>query len=158
MTINEQSRVTTTGRENGSNEKTGALSSTHALVDRLNAGEPYAVAFGGQGGSFNLWERDLGSAKEQQLTKFMDDSVVFPCISRDGSTIVFRHLFDLYVYRPGSGGEPRRIHIDHAGDRPEGLGGSRRGAGRQRGHRPDPGTGSWFCSGPPRWKAAGASR
>ena len=42
MTINEQSRVTT-GREN---EVSEALRGTHALVDRLNAGEPYAVAFG----------------------------------------------------------------------------------------------------------------
>lgn len=72
---------------------------------------------GGQSGSLNLWEQDLGSRKEQQLTKFTDDSVAFPCVSRDGSTIVFRHLFDLYAYRPGSGGEPRRIPIEHAGDR-----------------------------------------
>ena len=34
-----------------------------------------------------------------------------------------------------------RTTADHAGDRPGGLGGSRRGAGTQRGHRPDPGTG-----------------
>src|SRR4051794_4070830 len=48
VTINEQSRVTT-GREN---DLSGTLAGTHALVDRLNAGEPYAVAFGGQGGSW----------------------------------------------------------------------------------------------------------
>ncbi|MBI3824039.1 MAG: PD40 domain-containing protein [Planctomycetes bacterium] len=30
------------------------------------------------------------------LTSFKEDSVVFPTIARDGSRIVFRHLFDLY--------------------------------------------------------------
>src|ERR1700739_2579701 len=29
-----------------------ATQGTHALVDRLTAGEPYAVAFGGQGGAW----------------------------------------------------------------------------------------------------------
>ena len=41
MTIHESDRV--------AGDTTGT--STHALVDRLNAGEPYAVAFGGQGNS-----------------------------------------------------------------------------------------------------------
>lgn len=70
----------------------------------------------GQSGSFNLWERDLASAKETQLTDFSDDSVSFPCVSRDGSTIVFRHLFDLYRLRPGTGKRPEKLKISYKGD------------------------------------------
>ncbi len=72
---------------------------------------------GGQSGSFNLWEYDLTSGETRQLTKFTDDSVVYPCISRDGSTIVFRHLFDLYRLKPGNG-EPQKIKIEVNADRP----------------------------------------
>lgn len=64
---------------------------------------------GGQSGSFNLWHRELPGGKERQLTRFDDDSVVMPCISRDGSTIVFRHLFDLYRIRPGEDQSPKRL-------------------------------------------------
>jgi len=71
---------------------------------------------GAQSGSFNLWEYDLGSEAERQLTHFEDDSVVFPCISRDGSTIVFRHLFDFYRYHPTVNAVPKRIEIWDAGD------------------------------------------
>jgi tricorn protease len=71
---------------------------------------------GEQGGSFNLWDYDLGTNAERQLTQFDDDSVVFPCISRDGSTIVFRRLFDFYLFRPGKDAAPTRIEIKNAGD------------------------------------------
>ena len=40
-----------------------------------------------------------------------------PCISRDGSMIVFRHLFDLYRFRPGSAEGPQKIDIECAADR-----------------------------------------
>jgi tricorn protease len=73
---------------------------------------------GARSGSFNLWEHDLASAKDRQLTHFTDDSVVFPCISRDGSTIVFRHLFDLYRLRPGSAESPTRLEIICDSDQP----------------------------------------
>ncbi|TFV59718.1 DUF1729 domain-containing protein [Mycobacterium sp. PS03-16] len=46
MTIYEHDRVST-GRDDESGTK-----STHALVDRLTTGEPYAVAFGGQGSAW----------------------------------------------------------------------------------------------------------
>ena len=36
---------------------------------------------------------------------------MYPCISRDGSTIVFRHLFDFYRLRPGSNAAPTRLEI-----------------------------------------------
>jgi tricorn protease len=67
-------------------------------------------------GSMNLIERDLKTGKDRPLTEFADDSVVFPCISRDGSTIVFRHLFDFYRVST-TGSEPAgRIEIYHEGD------------------------------------------
>ena len=34
-----------------------------------------------------------------------------PCISGDGSTIVFRCLFDFYRFRPASGRPPERVEI-----------------------------------------------
>ena len=67
-------------------------------------------------GAFNLWEYDLGDGKTKVLTALKDDSVVFPCISRDGSTIVFRHLFDLYRYRPGKDETPQKLAITRGGD------------------------------------------
>ena len=48
MTIFEHDRVSSD--QNGS--PAGPAASTHALVDRLSAGEPYAVAFGGQGSAW----------------------------------------------------------------------------------------------------------
>jgi len=64
----------------------------------------------------NLAEFSLGDTSVTMLTKFEDDSVVFPSISADGKTIVFRRLFDLYVYRPESGKEPTPITIEVADD------------------------------------------
>ena len=71
---------------------------------------------GGQSGSFNLWEYNLETKGERQLTRMEDDSVVFPCISRDGSTIVFRHLFDLYRFNPSSESSPQKIELYDDGD------------------------------------------
>ena len=71
---------------------------------------------GAQSGAFNLWEYEMETGLERQLTKFEDDSIVFPCISRDGSTIVFRHLFDFYRFRPTKDTTPIRIEICYAGD------------------------------------------
>ena len=71
---------------------------------------------GARSGSFNLWKHDFDTSTDRQLTFFEDDSVVFPCISRDGSTIVFRHLFDLYRFSPGSGTAPIRIDLVDPGD------------------------------------------
>src|SRR5262245_7566723 len=71
---------------------------------------------GGQSGSFNLREHVLDGGLDRQLTQMEDDSVVFPCISRDGSTIVFRYLFDLYRMNPTSSGPPQKIEIYDRGD------------------------------------------
>jgi len=71
---------------------------------------------GARSGSFNLYKCDVATRARRQLTFFEDDSVVYPCISRDGSTIVFRHLFDLYRFNPASGAAPTRIDLIYPGD------------------------------------------
>ena len=48
MTIFEHDRVSTSH----DGKVAESAPSTHALVDLLNAGEPYAVIFGGQGGTW----------------------------------------------------------------------------------------------------------
>lgn len=67
-------------------------------------------------GALNLREHDLETGKDRPMTEFDDDSVVFPAISRDGSTIVFRNLFDLYRLHPAKGGPPERIEVWNEGD------------------------------------------
>ncbi len=54
------------------------------------------------GNGSNLFSYDFASKNTNPLTSFNEDAVVFPSISRDGSTIVFRHLFDLYRVIPSS--------------------------------------------------------
>ncbi|MDT5160192.1 MAG: fatty acid synthase, bacteria type, partial [Mycobacterium sp.] len=77
MTINEQSRATT-DRKNQPSDGTGALSSVSALVDRLNAGEPYAVAFGGQGGAWleNLEELISSAGIESELNEVVGEAAL----------------------------------------------------------------------------------
>ncbi|MFV1470775.1 fatty acid synthase subunit beta domain-containing protein [Mycolicibacterium elephantis] len=72
MTINEQHRVPTDRKTQDS----AALAGTHALVDRLNAGEPYAVAFGGQGGSWleNLEELVSSAGIESELSEVVGEA------------------------------------------------------------------------------------
>ncbi len=72
MTINEQHRVTT-DRLSASSD---ALAGSHALVDRLNAGEPYAVAFGGQGGAWleNLEELVSSAGIESELNEIVGEA------------------------------------------------------------------------------------
>ncbi len=61
---------------------------------------------------FNLWQYDpQAKAKEISLTHAGEDAVVFPTISRDGSTIVYRELFDLYLLEPGKSATPRKIEL-----------------------------------------------
>ena len=70
----------------------------------------------GASGSFNLWNYNLDSDTEKQITTFTDDSTVFPCLSRDGSTLVFRHLAHLYHMDPRTDQPPTRIEINIAGE------------------------------------------
>ncbi|HNY26783.1 MAG TPA: S41 family peptidase [Candidatus Sumerlaeota bacterium] len=71
---------------------------------------------GQESGNFNLWQHDLKSGEEKQLTFYDDDAVLFPTLSQDGSTLVFRRLFDFYVFRPGKDKEPKRIDIWNEAD------------------------------------------
>ena len=73
---------------------------------------------GAESGTFNLREYDFETNKTKQLTQYEDDSVVQPAISRDGKTIVFRHLFDLYSYATNGKKPPRKINVHLAGDQP----------------------------------------
>jgi tricorn protease len=70
-----------------------------------------------QSGSRNIWQRDLEDGQERQLTIFDKDLVLWPCISRDGSTIVFRHLADFYRLATSGDGEPQKIVISADVDR-----------------------------------------
>jgi tricorn protease len=74
----------------------------------------YYVAEHGRGA--NLAVYDLASKLSKVLTKFKEDSVVFPAISRNGSLIVFRHLFDLYSFNPANG-EVKKLDLWHNSDR-----------------------------------------
>lgn len=67
----------------------------------------------GRSGSFNLWFHDLAATKDTQLTHFVNDTVFYPALSQDGSTIVFRHLFDLYKIATKSGSKPKKIKLFH---------------------------------------------
>ncbi|MGV3530763.1 MAG: S41 family peptidase, partial [Chthoniobacteraceae bacterium] len=51
-----------------------------------------------------------------QRTTFKTDSVLFPTLSRDGNTLVFRHQFDLYRWSADSQGAPEKIDIQRVGD------------------------------------------
>ncbi|WP_169976889.1 S41 family peptidase [Tautonia rosea] len=65
-------------------------------------------------GALNLREHALESGEDRALTSFDDDSVVFPTLSADGSTLVFRHLFDLYRIDPTADRpKPAKIEIQH---------------------------------------------
>jgi fatty acid synthase len=72
VTINEQHRVST----NHKSEASDALVGAHALVDRLNAGEPYAVAFGGQGAAWleNLEELVSSAGIESELSAVVGEA------------------------------------------------------------------------------------
>ncbi len=65
---------------------------------------------------FDLWRYRFPKeaekpAVQKQIAGFEEDSIAFPAISRDGKTIVFRHLFDLYRFRPGEDEQPVKIEL-----------------------------------------------
>ncbi len=71
---------------------------------------------GARGGVLNLREYVLATKKDRQVTRFKDDGVVFPAISRDGSAIAFRRLFDFYYLKPGLAVKPVKINLWAPGD------------------------------------------
>ncbi|ADT98620.1 type I polyketide synthase [Mycolicibacterium gilvum] len=75
MTINDQHRATTDS--NGRPDKDfEPLTGTHALVDRFHSGEPYAVAFGGQGGPWleNLEELVNSAGIESEISQLVAEA------------------------------------------------------------------------------------
>jgi tricorn protease len=64
----------------------------------------------------NLCDYDFATKAHKPLTAFKEDSVVAPAISRDGALVVFRHLFDLYIFRSANG-EVTKLDIYHNADR-----------------------------------------
>lgn len=71
---------------------------------------------GARNGVLNLREYTLKTKNDRQITKFKDDSVIFPTISRDGSVVAFRHLFDFYQLKPGQAEKPVKINLWAPGD------------------------------------------
>ena len=77
MTINDQHRATATGDNDSEQGRVvEPLAGAHALVYRLHAGEPYAVAFGGQGGSWleNLEELVNSAGIESEITTLVGEA------------------------------------------------------------------------------------
>ena len=75
----------------------------------------YFLREGKERGCLNLFEKEFPDGREKQLTFFKDFGVMFPAISHDGSTVVFRNGFDFYRWQPGAK-EPDRIAVFAADD------------------------------------------
>ncbi|WP_125939826.1 fatty acid synthase subunit beta domain-containing protein, partial [Mycolicibacterium grossiae] len=77
MTINEHDRVAA-GRAGGGADRPASAAGASALVDLLNAGEPYAVAFGGQGGNWleNLEELISSAGIESELSEVVGEAAL----------------------------------------------------------------------------------
>ena len=71
----------------------------------------YCSSHGAKNGARNLWQCELGTGKNSQLTDFEDDLVATPTISADGNSIVFSKLFDLYRWHPKAAGDAAKIKI-----------------------------------------------
>jgi tricorn protease len=72
---------------------------------------------GSHDGYNTLSEYDLELKTSKELVRVGGELISFPCISRDGSVIVYRQLFDLYRYNTGSKESPRKINLWQDGDR-----------------------------------------
>lgn len=70
----------------------------------------YVASIDGSQGH-NLWQYKFEDQSKRQITSFEDDIIIRPTISADGSTIVFRHLFDLYKLYPGKDETPVKIEL-----------------------------------------------
>lgn len=70
----------------------------------------------GEDGTRNLVRVDLAHGSRSCLTTFVDDGVVAPSASADGSVVVFRVLADLWRLEPGSGTPPQRLELRWEGE------------------------------------------
>jgi tricorn protease len=85
----------------------------------IPGGKAFYFAKGTEHG-LDLWRyrfaTDDQPARQKKVWGFQDDSIAKPAISRNGSTIVFRHLFDTYVLRPGKDQQPTKLDLKVAAD------------------------------------------
>lgn len=65
----------------------------------------------GDSGVLNLHSYNLETKSDEPLTTYKDDSVVFPALSADGRTMIFRKLFDLYRYDVNEKKAPEKITL-----------------------------------------------
>ncbi len=75
----------------------------------------------GDAHGFDLWRYRFAKkpekpAVQKMIASFDEDSIAFPAISRDGKTMVFRHLFDLYRFRPEVDKQPVKIELSLTND------------------------------------------
>ena len=64
-------------------------------------------------GAFNIWQHSFKKKKTRQLTEHPDDSVIDPTLSRDGKTLVYRHLLDFYSLPTSPRSKPSAIDLHH---------------------------------------------
>jgi len=85
----------------------------------MSGGKGFYFAKGTDHG-LDLWRYRFASedqpARQRKVWGFQDDSIAEPTISRNGTTIVFRHLFDTYVLRPGKDDQPTKLDLKVAAD------------------------------------------
>jgi tricorn protease len=85
----------------------------------IPGGKAFYFAKGTEHG-LDLWRyrfaTDDQPARQKKVWGFQDDSIAKPAISRNGSTIVFRHLFDTYLLRPGKDQQPTKLDLKVAAD------------------------------------------
>jgi len=70
-------------------------------------------------GTANLWRRQLADGEDEQLTFFTGDGVMFPALSADGTTFVFRRGFQLWTWRTDDSADPVALDLWHGMDLPE---------------------------------------
>jgi Tol biopolymer transport system component len=67
-------------------------------------------------GTRNLVSIDVEHGSRACLTTLVDDGVLFPTASSDGKVVVFRRLFDLWRFEPGTGKPPEPLTFTAPGD------------------------------------------
>ncbi len=65
----------------------------------------------GRSGTYNLWSRRDDRKQDRMVTAFAGDGVVFPAVSGDGSTFVFRRGLEVFRYRPAEDAAPVRLEL-----------------------------------------------
>jgi len=67
-------------------------------------------------GTSNLHSYTFSNKEDKSLTNYSDDGIIAPVISKDGSTILFRNLFNYYSFSTSSDQPPKKIDLFHTED------------------------------------------